>query len=175
MNSLKGKIPSEIGYMTSLTRLDFDDNYLTGSIPTEVGNLRALQNLFLYRNSLNGTLPSELAQLSSTLTELDLHGNGLLTGSIPTEYRALSRLNYIQLSDTMLTGNVDDSFCFIASTSSSSSSIPRKYDTLVMDCLDGVGDGILNNANQSTLVAEVVCSCCTVCCNHNGTICENVQ
>ena len=152
VNMLSGTIPSETGLLTRLTRLDFDDNLLTSTIPSELGSLESLEELNLYRNSLNGTLPIELAQLSPSLVYLSLHGNDI-TGTVPTEYAAFSRLRNIRLNSTMLTGNVSLSFCNTSSSSAAESN--PTYDTFYMDCLGGKRQ------------PEIECFCCTLCCDDN--------
>ena len=39
---LTGSIPSEMGRLTNLTRLELSGNYLRGTIPTEIGLLTKL-------------------------------------------------------------------------------------------------------------------------------------
>jgi len=53
-NGLNGAIPSEIGYMTDLTRIYFSINQLTGTIPSEMALLTKLGKLYLDRNSMRG-------------------------------------------------------------------------------------------------------------------------
>jgi len=70
-NSLKGKIPPEIGMLDKITKLDFSDNGLIGPIPSELGLLSELESLDLSNNpGLTGNIPSEVMNLSkmSTLT-----------------------------------------------------------------------------------------------------------
>jgi hypothetical protein len=44
-NKLTGSIPTELGYLTELTRLELDESSFTGSIPTEIGLLTRLNHL----------------------------------------------------------------------------------------------------------------------------------
>ena len=44
-HGLRGKIPSELGNITSLERLHLNWNELSGEIPSELGNLANLQEL----------------------------------------------------------------------------------------------------------------------------------
>jgi hypothetical protein len=46
-NMLHGTIPTEIGNLSRLTKLDFNLNTLEGTIPTEIGNMAALTVLGL--------------------------------------------------------------------------------------------------------------------------------
>lgn len=48
-----GSIPTELGMLTQLTRLDlFTSNTLSGSIPTQLGMLTQLTNFQLFTNAL---------------------------------------------------------------------------------------------------------------------------
>eukprot|EP00551_Chaetoceros_affinis_P009513 CAMPEP_0203671910 /NCGR_PEP_ID=MMETSP0090-20130426/7570_1 /ASSEMBLY_ACC=CAM_ASM_001088 /TAXON_ID=426623 /ORGANISM="Chaetoceros affinis, Strain CCMP159" /LENGTH=1155 /DNA_ID=CAMNT_0050537095 /DNA_START=55 /DNA_END=3519 /DNA_ORIENTATION=+ len=54
--NLKGRLPYEIGKMSSLKLLILNDNALTGTIPVEFGKLDNLVNLYLYNNDMDGDL-----------------------------------------------------------------------------------------------------------------------
>jgi len=103
-NQLTGNIPPELGDLSSLQWLNLWDNQLTGSIPPELGDLSSLQHLNLIGNQLTGTIPPELGNLSS-LTSLALWGNQL-TGNIPPELGDLSYLGSLYLSGNQLNGNI---------------------------------------------------------------------
>ena len=77
-NQLSGRIPSELGKLTNLERLDLYENRLSGEIPPELGNLVSLTALYLRVNQLSGEIPPELGNLAD-LESLDLRVN-LLTG-----------------------------------------------------------------------------------------------
>ena len=103
-NRLSGAIPTELGSLTSLTRLSLGDNQLTGAIPTQLGSLTSLQWLQLHDNQLTGAIPTQLGSLSS-LTSLDLHANRL-TGAIPDELGSLTSLEGLWLYDNQLSGAI---------------------------------------------------------------------
>ena len=70
---LRGRIPPEIGNLTSLQVLDLgeewnqpgDRNELDGEIPPEIGNLVNLRTLDLGFNRLSGLVPPEIASLTN--------------------------------------------------------------------------------------------------------------
>jgi Leucine-rich repeat (LRR) protein len=62
-NGLKGTIPSEIQYLSTLRILDLSDNPdLVGTIPRKIGALTNLNEIRLSQTSLSGSIPSSLAQ-----------------------------------------------------------------------------------------------------------------
>ncbi len=103
-NQLTGTIPTQLGDLTSLTRLWLWANQLTGSIPTELGNLSSLTDLNLANNQLTGTIPAELGSLAS-LRRLSL-GSNQLTGALPAELGNLSGLTDLWLWNNQLTGTI---------------------------------------------------------------------
>ena len=139
-DNLSGRIPIEIGLLTTLTTLRLGRNQLTGSIPSELGLLNQLTALHLWANQLTGSLPSELGLLNQ-LNELYLSRNQL-TGSLPSELGLLIQLNELSLYDNDLTGSIPSSLCS-----------PALNATIAIDCED-----------------EIACTCCVsgVDVNDNG-------
>lgn len=107
-NNVRGRIPPELGQLSSLRVLDFARNWLTGSIPPELGDLEQLQRLHLNSNLLTGPIPPELGGLASS-RELYLHDNRL-EGLIPGELGNLSFLQDLRLSTNRLTGPIPPEF-----------------------------------------------------------------
>ena len=101
-NQLSGSFPAELGNLASLEQLLLSDNALSGSIPAELGDLANLERLFLYNNALSGGIPAEFGDLAS-LEELHITGNNL-SGSIPTELGNLTNLEYLRLGGNEWTG-----------------------------------------------------------------------
>jgi hypothetical protein len=95
-NNMSGLIPSEIGNLTELDRLEIQESSnLRGQIPPEIGNLTKLTTLNFTGCDLQGDVPSTLGFLTS-LETLRL-GNNRLT-SIPLEIENLSKLEQLDLS-----------------------------------------------------------------------------
>ncbi|KAI8845137.1 hypothetical protein BJ741DRAFT_644610 [Chytriomyces cf. hyalinus JEL632] len=105
---LTGPIPTELGLLTSLTRIYLATNQLNGSIPTQLGLLSKLELIQFNNNQLSGTIPTELGRLSS-LTEINLAGNQL-TGPVPTEISALPRLKTLLLDSNTPNSSIPCNF-----------------------------------------------------------------
>ena len=103
-NNLSGRLPPELGDLTSLQSLGLLGNRLSGPIPPELGNLVNLEGLALSSNQLSGPIPAELGNLVG-LTHLSL-GNNQLSGSIPAELGNLTNLESLPLANNQLSGPV---------------------------------------------------------------------
>lgn len=91
-NNVAGNLPTEIGLLTSLTRLAFDGINLKGDFPTEIGRLTALKELdisALY-GLINHPIPTEIGFLTN-LKVLNVTKNRIV-GVIPSEIGLLSDL-----------------------------------------------------------------------------------
>ena len=101
---VSGRMPTALGRLARLTRLDLSVNNLSGSIPPELGNLQRVVELKLDDNRLSGQIPAALGNLTS-LQSLDLSENRL-TGQIPAELALLTSLTELRLSGNQFTGCV---------------------------------------------------------------------
>jgi hypothetical protein len=63
LNRLSGSLPSQIGEITSMTKLDLSYNRMLGSLPTKIGNLTNMPTLLLGGNFSTGKVPPELCSL----------------------------------------------------------------------------------------------------------------
>lgn len=152
-NKIDGTLPSAWQGLTSLQLLDLEQNRLDGNIATEFGRMSELTSIFLESNLFQGTLPTEFGSLSK-LENFFVYGNSL-SGQVPPEYAKLTNLKYFWFHATDLTGSVDDLFCVFP-----------VVNNLQGDCLPISSDG---------LPPQINCTCCTRCCNNNGTNCESMQ
>jgi hypothetical protein len=103
-NNLTGKIPSEIGNLTNINYLKLSGNKLSGEIPVEIGNLENLRMFHAHHNNLSGKIPKELFNCNK-LYSLNVAVNNL-TDSIPSEIGNLTLLDYLDLSSNDLKGEV---------------------------------------------------------------------
>ncbi|KAL5719917.1 hypothetical protein ACHQM5_012642 [Ranunculus cassubicifolius] len=125
-NRISGNIPSEIGNLQKLSRIDLGENFLTGSIPMSFWNMPNLQMLGLSSNQLSGHIPS--TRNMTNLFAIYLNNNlfqGTLSpilenrvlqyvdisynkfsGTIPKEIGQSPRLLLLDLSHNLLNGSI---------------------------------------------------------------------
>ncbi|KAL3747763.1 hypothetical protein ACJRO7_016553 [Eucalyptus globulus] len=133
-NLLKGRIPSSMGNMKSLSTLDLSNNGFTGEIPeTLANNCTSLHQLILSGNKLQGQMLPRNCHLSSLqflylennhftgdispgilnspyLTVLDVNNNSL-SGTLPNWVGDIQYLSVLTLSNNLLGGPLPLSFC----------------------------------------------------------------
>ena len=115
---MTGAIPTELGNLVKLERMDLSENRLTGAIPTELGNLVKLEGMDLSENRLAGAIPTELGTLGN-LQMVFLAGNRL-TGCIPEALRDVPDNDFSLLSLPFCGPNTSrDSFPLTATGGSS--------------------------------------------------------
>ncbi|XP_040361572.1 putative receptor-like protein kinase At3g47110 isoform X2 [Rosa chinensis] len=103
--NMRGNIPNDIGNLSSLIRLELENNQLSGPIPTSVGGLQNLQGMYLSYNKFQGHILDELCQLEN-LNALLLGGNQLI-GSIPSCLGNLTKaLRFLSLSFNLLNSTI---------------------------------------------------------------------
>ena len=105
-NGLNGRLPSELGNLSSLEILWVRSCQCSGEIPPEIGHLSNLQKLILEGNRFSGAIPPSLGNLSR-LREFSLTGN-TVTGPIPQELGRLTHLEILWLDRNQLTGEIPD-------------------------------------------------------------------
>ena len=103
-SKISGTIPTGLGNLSNLWRLNLSGNQLTGTIPHQLGKIATLNFLLLHSNQLSGIIPKQLDQLTS-LTSLRFDSNQL-TGGIPTELGSLTDLTLLRLDNNLLTGSI---------------------------------------------------------------------
>ncbi len=103
-NGLTGSLPVELAQLPELSVLDLAGNELEGRIPSALGDITRLERLNLASNRLSGSIPPSLAQLSE-LRHLALGGNGL-SGAVPSELGDLGRLELLDIGENQLVGEI---------------------------------------------------------------------
>ncbi|PIN14613.1 Serine/threonine protein kinase [Handroanthus impetiginosus] len=99
-----GKIPKEIGNLSSLEMLNLSYNEFTGYIPNTVIGLRKLQELYLQNNKIMGFIPDEICSLEN-LGSLSLHQNQFF-GTLPSCFGNMTSLRYLYLAFNRLNSSL---------------------------------------------------------------------
>jgi len=104
-NKLIGAIPTEIyDGLVNLKVLNLVQNRLTGPIQTNIKNMSSLQELYLRGNFITGTIPSQIGEL------LDMRALWLdlseLTGTLPSELGLLKKLRDLYINDSKISGSI---------------------------------------------------------------------
>ncbi|EEE52990.1 hypothetical protein OsJ_35665 [Oryza sativa Japonica Group] len=102
--NLSGYIPSELGSLLFLRRLNLHDNRLAGGVPAALSNASSLHSLFLYGNRLTGALPAALCDIPR-LQNLDVSRNAL-SGGLPGDLRNCRSLQRLILAGNSFSGEV---------------------------------------------------------------------
>ena len=105
-NQLEGTIPSEIGFVSSLTLFGLQDNHIHGTLPV---TLEHWNNALLYfnmnQNLLTGTIPDFVGDWNN-IEVIGVEHN-LMTGSLPPSFGTASRLVTIALGGNAFTGTLE--------------------------------------------------------------------
>jgi hypothetical protein len=88
--AMNGTLPTEIGLLKELQKVNLNNNSWMGPIPSELGNLQKL-NWISLGGPMNGTLPTEVGRLSN-LRYFWLLGPADMQGTLPTEMGGLAQL-----------------------------------------------------------------------------------
>ncbi|KAF8012021.1 hypothetical protein BT93_I0219 [Corymbia citriodora subsp. variegata] len=88
-----------------LKSLSLSGTRCSGQLPSSLGNLSSLIKLDITRCELSGVIPSSVGELLVRLTHLDLRSNKL-SGEIPSSLMNLTKVNYFDLSYNRLTGRI---------------------------------------------------------------------
>ncbi|XP_023544523.1 receptor protein kinase-like protein ZAR1 [Cucurbita pepo subsp. pepo] len=102
--NLHGYIPSELGSLVYLRRLNLHNNNFYGSIPEQLFNATSLHSLFLYSNNLSGSFPPSICNIPR-LQNLDLSNNSL-AGPIPDELKNCKQLQHLILARNQFDGEI---------------------------------------------------------------------
>ena len=101
---LQGTIPSELS-QTSVHRVVWHTTRLSGTIPSRVSQLSRLSVLSLEYNTLSGTIPSALGQLTAMQYWM-VYANIGISGEIPAALSSMSRLVEFLSLNSSLSGSV---------------------------------------------------------------------
>ncbi|XP_024991811.1 receptor protein kinase-like protein ZAR1 isoform X2 [Cynara cardunculus var. scolymus] len=102
--NLRGYIPSELGNLVYLRRLNLHGNNFYGSIPDPIFNATSLHSIFLYGNNLSGELPSSMCN-PSRLQNVDFSHNSL-SGTFQKFLGTCRQLQRLILAGNKFTGEI---------------------------------------------------------------------
>ncbi|KAK7294756.1 hypothetical protein RJT34_17652 [Clitoria ternatea] len=101
---IRGYLPSELGTLLYLRRLNLHTNAFHGSIPAQLFNATALHSIFLHGNNLSGALPHSVCNLPR-LENLDLSDNSI-SGAIPNTLGNCTQLQRLILARNKFAGEI---------------------------------------------------------------------
>ncbi|XP_047267435.1 LRR receptor-like serine/threonine-protein kinase RGI5 [Capsicum annuum] len=104
---IKGRIPNDVGNLSSLLDIDLPGNNLVGLIPTSIGNLRDLQRFNLSSNKFTGFIGDLICKLQH-LGDIYL-GQNQISGSLPNCLGNITSLREIHLGSNKLSSNIPPS------------------------------------------------------------------
>lgn len=116
LDTLSGKLPSELGLLKKLTSLALGGNSFSGILPASLGRLSSLQYLYLGDNKFIGDPAAVLGKLTKTLLELDLSGNGF-SGRLPVTLANAKKLQKINFQDCKFSGRLPSEWGALTSLS----------------------------------------------------------
>jgi len=102
---LKGEVPTEFKYLTSLERIVMPSLKLTGPILDYLGNMTALTTLAIADNKFDGSFSTTFVADHPDLANLDVSLNKF-TGPIPLDFENLLYLSEVQLSGNEFVGQI---------------------------------------------------------------------
>lgn len=104
--NLRAYIPSELGSLIYLRRLNLHGNNFYGAIPDQLFNASSLHSIFLYGNNLSGSLPPSLCSLPR-LQNLDFSNNSL-SGLLPKFLQNCRQLQRLILAGNKFSGQIPE-------------------------------------------------------------------
>lgn len=102
--NLRGYLPSELGTLLYLRRLNLHGNNIYGSIPDPLFNATSLHSIYLYDNNISGTLPPSVCNLPR-LQNLDISDNSL-SGTFSKDLRNCRQLQRLILARNKFSGEI---------------------------------------------------------------------
>ncbi|KAJ6818239.1 receptor protein kinase TMK1-like [Iris pallida] len=105
--NLAGTLPSSLGNLTALLRLELHSNRLSGPLPASLGTLASLQTLLLHKNRFE-SLPADLFAQMSSLESAYLDDNPFAPWPIPESLRNSASLVNFSANSANVSGPLPD-------------------------------------------------------------------
>jgi Leucine-rich repeat (LRR) protein len=103
-----GRLPDSLANLTKLAAFQVDDNDLSGTLPTFLGLFRMLTMIDMDANRFYGTLPLEWSNLTNLLT-FDVSSNQL-NGTIPSYFLKFKEIEYLEFGTNSFSGQLPSGF-----------------------------------------------------------------
>ncbi|XP_058103388.1 uncharacterized protein LOC131246945 [Magnolia sinica] len=101
-NRISGRIPKELGNISTLKILIIEDNEIDGPLPPELGNLGSLERFVASANNFTGPLPTTFLKLTN-LTMFTIDGNPI-SGKIPDFIGNWTQIQRLDMQGTSMEG-----------------------------------------------------------------------
>ncbi|KAK1571336.1 hypothetical protein Q3G72_015299 [Acer saccharum] len=107
-NNLNGQLPMNIAViLLRLVTLDLSKNSFEGDIPSSMGEMKSLNKLDLSSNNFSGELPKAFVSGCSSLELLKL-SNNKFHGEIFPQFMNMTRLTWLNLDNNQFSGKIQD-------------------------------------------------------------------
>ena len=90
----KGNIPSEMGNLWNMTRMQLQNNWFSGTIPHTFGGMHRLDLMTMEGNLLTGEVPPEVCELRPQQGVEDEDQNGVLRQLVVDCYNQRSGIGF---------------------------------------------------------------------------------
>lgn len=171
-NLFEGPIPDHVGNMTELAYLFMANNsFAPGPIPESFAQLTNMEEFSLKNTNRSGVLPIWLTEWEN-LELLDLDQNNFV-GQIPAAYGNMTKLQFLLLNRNNIDGQLPASFSQM--TNLRAVFLEKNGMTGRLDVLCGLpnfnependidGTEIIAADCAGGETAQIVCTCCKICC-----------
>jgi len=113
-NKLAGTIPTSLGLLSNMQWLNVGNNHLTSSIPSSLGYLTNMNTISLFYNSLTSSIPPSFTMLSTSMENFNVYGNSL-TSKIPAYLGLYVKAIGFELQNNYFTSSIPSQICDLRS------------------------------------------------------------
>jgi hypothetical protein len=156
-NELTGTLPSELGQLTNLQKINFQYNNLSGSLSTEFGRWTDLSIIAAGNNAFTGTIPTETGLWESMKT-IGFESNNFF-GNLPKEWGNLENIEKISVEQNFLYGKIPKEYNDMVKLTS----LSLQSNDLTGDTPWGLCPGCYSVEQLKADCDEIKCDCCTEC------------